>query len=120
MTAARGAEPGPTSVAMTHSSFSDMTYTDWYFVSFEVEYTESRLFLSEESPLSRSKSRATIDTLKTTTRARRAQPHPAGPSSQQPLGCGVPSLAVPPARPSSQHPLSIGVPSLAGFPWAPS
>lgn len=41
-----------TSVAMMHSSFSsDMTYTDWYFVSFEVEYTESGRFLSEESLL---------------------------------------------------------------------
>lgn len=43
--------PFHTSVAMTHSSFSsDMTYTDWYLVSFEVEYTESGLFLSEASP----------------------------------------------------------------------
>lgn len=41
-----------TSVAMMHSSFSsDMTYTDWYFVSFEVEYTESGRFLSEVSLL---------------------------------------------------------------------
>lgn len=37
---------------MTHSSFSsEMTYTDWYFVSFEVGYTESGLFLSDASPL---------------------------------------------------------------------
>lgn len=28
-----------------------MTYTDWYFVSFEVEYTESGRFLSEVSLL---------------------------------------------------------------------
>lgn len=40
----------PTSVAMMHSSFSsDMTYTDWYFVSFEVEYTDSGRFLSDVS-----------------------------------------------------------------------
>lgn len=46
--------PRYTSVAMTHSSLSsDMTYTDWYLVSFEVEYTESGLFLSDASlPLS--------------------------------------------------------------------
>lgn len=43
--------PRHTSVAMTHSSCSsDMTYTDWYFVSFEAEYTESGLFLSDASP----------------------------------------------------------------------
>lgn len=41
-----------TSVAMTHSSLSsEMTYTDWYFVSFEVEYTESGRFLSDASLL---------------------------------------------------------------------
>lgn len=45
-------KPSLTSVAMTHSSCSsDMTYTDWYFVSFEAEYTESGLFLSDASPL---------------------------------------------------------------------
>lgn len=44
--------PALTSVAMTHSSFSsDMTYTDWYLVSFEVEQPESGLFLSDASPL---------------------------------------------------------------------
>lgn len=43
--------PCHTSVAMTHSSrSSEMTYTDWYLVSLEVEWTDSGLFLSGSSP----------------------------------------------------------------------
>lgn len=52
-----------TSVAMTHSSLSsDMTYTDWYFVSFEVEYTESGRFLSDASLLKGKPKRAAVTT----------------------------------------------------------
>lgn len=43
--------PFYTSVATTHSSFSsEMTYTDWYFVSLAAGYTESGLCLSDASP----------------------------------------------------------------------
>lgn len=37
-----------------------MTNTDWYLVSFDVEYTESRLFLSGASLLKGKKNRTTI------------------------------------------------------------
>lgn len=63
MTRPTGPRKALTSVAMTHSSLSsDMTYTDWYFVSFEVEYTESGRFLSDASLLKGKPKRAAVTT----------------------------------------------------------
>ena len=46
---------------MTHTDWYIDWYTDWYCVSFEAEYTESGLFLSDASPLEANE-RATVNT----------------------------------------------------------